>query len=291
RSAPHHDPTGPGAQTHNAPLQDHLKAIRPWADNRAKAASQVGLEAASSLQGSDQLQKSLVGHKAPLQAWSSPVGIALSARKNLILASEQTQGIYAQAAINLTSAAGLSLSAKKGVRIHAESGGLKQIVSEGDYTVHVQNGDLEVLAKQDVKFESKSGVIRLQTQGGQYFVEVGPKGLRIKAQQVINKAGVKVDYTGGAWSGQPSTSAGGAEGLGYFGVMKVKDLAAGFVLTNDQGVILAGQAYTLTTKDGRHIEGMTNEHGHTDLPAGDLATDLEVTLGHMSQNKGDAQHG
>ncbi|MDC8787262.1 HET-C-related protein, partial [Roseateles koreensis] len=289
RSAPHHDPTGPGAQTHNAPLQDHLKAIRPWADNRAKAASQVGLEAASSLQGSDQLQKSLVGHKAPLQAWSSPVGIALSARKNLLLASEQTQGIYAQAAINLTSAAGLSLSAKKGVRIHAESGGLQQIVSEGDYTVHVQNGDLEVLAKQDVKFESKSGVIRLQTQGGQYFVEVGPKGLRIKAQQVINKAGVKVDYTGGAWSGQPSTSAGGAEGLGYFGVMKVKDTLLGEFKSSYAFEQL--QAFARELDEPLFVLAMAPVFGHDIAPAAYKNLHRQIKEGSLKKPKYEVIYG
>lgn len=207
RAEPQHDLTGLGAQMHNEPLQQHLKTIRPWADNRAKAAGQVGLEQASSLKKADQLQEQLIQHKAPLQAWSSPAGIALSARKNLIFASEQDQGFYAQGAVNLTSAAGLAITAKKGIRIHAESGGLKQVVSDGDYTVHVQDGNLEVLAKQELMLESKGGVVRLQTAGGANFVEVGPSGLRIKATQVIHQAGGKVDYTGGAVSGQPGATA------------------------------------------------------------------------------------
>ncbi|MDC8787151.1 hypothetical protein, partial [Roseateles koreensis] len=77
---------------------------------------------------------------------------------------------------------------------------------------------------------------------------------------VINKAGVKVDYTGGAWSGQPSTSAGGAEGLGYFGVMKVKD--AGFddklLLKDRRGQPIGDMPFTVRNR----VTGQ-KEHGRT----------------------------
>ncbi len=217
------DPKAEGQQLHNQPLQDHVAAIRPWADNRSKAATQVGLEAAISLKAADQLQKNIQGHKTPIEAMASPAGIAFTARQDLILGAEREQGFYSQSAITLSSSEPFGLTAKKGLRIHAESGGLKQVVSEGDYTIHVQDGDFELLAKDDIQLESKTGVVRLQTKGGNYFVEFGPGGIRSNAKETHMLAAAKVDITGGPVSGRMATDAGFVKGLDYFGGMTVKD--------------------------------------------------------------------
>ena len=277
------DPKGEGSQMHNEPLQEHINGIRPWADNRSKAATQVGLEAASSLKQADKLQEQLKGHTAPLQAIASPAGIVLSARQDVTLGAEQAQGFYSQGAINLTSSEPLGITAKKGIRIHAEAGGLKQVISDGDYTVHVQDGDLNIVAKDKVQIESKSGVVRLQTEGGKYFVEIGPKGIRTNAKEVKNFAGVKIDFTGGPVAGVARTTAGLAEGLEYFGKMEVKDFAGGFVLKDEGGRPITGAPYTLKVSDGRKFEGVTDAHGNTELPAGESAHAVEIFLGHEGQ--------
>ncbi len=75
---------------------------------------------------------------------ASPAGIVLSARQDVTLGAEQAQGFYSQGPINLTSSQPLGITAKKGLRIHAEAGGLKQVISDGDYTVHVQDGEPEL---------------------------------------------------------------------------------------------------------------------------------------------------
>ncbi|CAN5190451.1 type VI secretion system Vgr family protein [soil metagenome] len=218
------DPKGEGHQLHLQPLGDYIEGIRPWAENRSLAATQVGLEAASSLKAADAFAQNLPGVKTPLQASFSPEGIVFGARKNLVFGAEQTQGFYAQGPITLASAAPFGLTAKKGLRLHAESGGLRKVVSNGDYTVHVQQGDWTVLAKEAVKFESKTGVVRVQTKGGQYFVEVGPEGFRTNAKEIHHKAGVQVDFTGGPVTGAAGANAGSAQGLDYFGRMEVKDV-------------------------------------------------------------------
>jgi uncharacterized protein (DUF2345 family) len=171
------------------------------------------------------------------------------------------------------------------MRLHAESGGIRQVTSNGDHTTHIQNGDWKMQAEGDVMFESKTGVVRLQTNGGKFFVEPGPTALKVSVKEIVLLAGMKVDFTGGPVSGKASANAGNVEGLVYFGKMEVLDVAAGFALVDETGTALVGQPYTLKTNDGRIFEGVTDSHGHTQMPADAKSNDVEITLGHSSQPK------
>ncbi|MEF7617476.1 type VI secretion system tip protein VgrG [Aquincola sp. MAHUQ-54] len=225
---PDADPQGRGHQADALAAKEHVQRILPWAERRSQAAQQVGLEAAD-LQMATQLLQGLPAGRlqAPLQVHHSPAGLAWAARGTLTFGSERTQGWHAQGPIALASTQPLGLTAKKGLRLHAEQGGIRHVTSRGDHTVHVQDGDFNVRAAQDVHLESKQGVVRLQSREGRYFVEVGPEGFRTNAREIRTRAGARIEFNGGAAGGavaaEPATDAGVAGGLGYFGKMRVND--------------------------------------------------------------------
>ncbi|KQV89815.1 hypothetical protein ASD15_24175 [Massilia sp. Root351] len=220
------------------------------------------------------------GNRSVIAA-SAPDGMALISNENIVVGAQTKLDLVCQGEAQIASGQSIFARAAQGLSFFAHKLGIKLIAASGNVLVQSHQGDISLIATGRIKIAAGEGV-------------------EIQAPEVrIATKGAQADFGGGAITEQCSgshviksaTFAHTKGGDGSIDELKFPSTK----LETDERIVLhhsqtgepvVGRRYTLTLPDGSSIEGVTDEHGRTELANSDELGDIEVVI-HPEDKEGD----
>ncbi|WP_155631721.1 type VI secretion system Vgr family protein, partial [Burkholderia stagnalis] len=202
---------------------------------------------------------------------ASSAGISLAAERSAHIASNEDVAVTSGRHVGLAVGRSLFTSVANTFALFVHKAGMALIAAGGKVRIEAQADGIDMTAKQAVQITSTTGSIHLHA-AEEIVLHAGSTEVRISEQgYVVRTAGEHKVYAGSHQTDtarlRPIRFPVTPDNPGQF--------AAHFVLMeHDSGFALPNQPYRVTLDDGRLIEGISNEHGETDL-----VTSHEVAFG------------
>lgn len=196
----------------------------------------------------------------PVMALSAPAGIAVTSQENIAIGAQTHVDLVSIGNTQLSVGKKLKARVSEGISLFAHTLGIKLIAASGKLDIQTHGGDIEVTSAKRIVLSAADEIV-LQA----------PK-VRVVAQ------GAQVDLGGGAITQQSSGAhtiksskfahlgPGGGNVPGLELPTSAMQTDEKFILARrGSGRPHANQRYRIELDDGRTIEGVTNQQGHTEL--------------------------
>ena len=216
------------------------------------------------------------GYQQPLLIASSPADIATVTPKNTHLHSGKHLTVSTGQDINLASGKSLLASVAQSISLFAQNAGIKLFAAKGKVEIQAQSDDMELTAQKAIRITSTADCVEIAAQNG-ILLTSGGAYIRIKDGNIEIHAPGTVDVKGAkrVFSGPASLN------------HNFKALPVGTALNYDnQFKILWGVSelpasnmrYRIVQDDGSLLEGITDQHGGTNLLESQVPKDAEIQL-------------
>jgi len=205
----------------------------------------------------------------------------LNGDDGVIVGSNRSVAIGAQAALNLmscgdaklTSGASIFVRAADGLSMFTHRHGLKLITANGNVVVQTHNGDIELTSPGSIKISAGKSIelmapqVRVASDGAQMNFGDGTIVEQCKGEYIV-KSSKFVHTTGGGGSidkiNLPST--------------KVETDERVILFHAQNGRPVVGRKYQMDLPNGRSIAGITDEQGRTELATSDAIGEIRVSI-------------
>jgi type VI secretion system secreted protein VgrG len=214
-----------------------------------------------------------LSHSEPIVAASAPAGMLLGSQDNLALGAETKIDIVCTGDTEVAAGRNLFLRAARSLSLFAFELGLKLVAARGDVIVKTHRGNVEIRS---------SGKISL----------VAAESIEFQAPTVkVVAQGAQVDWGDGAIAQQSSgphtikasrfshLAPGGGAPVGLqLPDTRLETDERMVAIDRQTGLPARGQRYTARHEDGTTVQGVTDEHGRTDILQSYAMGDVKFTL-------------
>ncbi|HTV86031.1 MAG TPA: type VI secretion system tip protein TssI/VgrG [Dyella sp.] len=209
----------------------------------------------------------------PLIALSSPAGIAAGTPQSITLAAGQHVDSVAQQNQQITAGQALVMNAGQGIGFFAQGGELKQIAHQGDLTLQAQQASVRLEGKQSVELYATDDHI-LAVAGKHLTLMCGGAYIKLEGGNMELGCPGELRFKAGSYDMEGAASA-----QGELPQFDVGDTQRQFrVLMPDGERPVPDQPYSITSKHGEMVKGVTNAQGVTQWLQKDTMQIAELVL-------------
>lgn len=202
---------------------------------------------------------------APIVAVNAPAGIAMFTPLSSTHAAAHHLDFVAGKNQQLSAGATMHLHAGMGMSLFAQSGGVRSIAHEGKHIIQAQQDDIQIQADQSVQITASHNHV-LVAADKHITLMCGGAYIKLAGGNIEIHAPGTIDMKAANYTMQGPTS--GKATLPQF---EKGDAGRKFKLHFAGATqVVANRAFKVALKDGRVIEGKTDEDGETDLLKEDL---------------------
>lgn len=237
-------------------LAELARRLRDWHDGSNVAPDAAGDDAAQ-----------------PMAAVTAPAGVVLASEDSIALGAQAKIDIVSAGDAEVASGRSLFLRASRALSLFAYELGLKLIAGRGNVVIETHKGDIEIRSSGRISLVAAKGIdleapsVKVVSQGTQTDWDAGTITHQSSGKHVVKAASVE-HLTGGG--GVPA-------GLQLPATTLETDERV-VVVDRQTGMPARGRRYIARHEDGTRIEGVTDDEGRTEILHTYAMGDIELRL-------------
>jgi type VI secretion system secreted protein VgrG len=200
------------------------------------------------------------GGGKPVVALSAPAGVALTSQENIAIGAQTHVDVVSAGHTQLSVGKKLRARVSEGISLFAHTLGIKLIAASGKVELQTHGGDVEITSAKRIVLSAADEIVlqapkvRFLAQGAQVDLGGGAIVQQSSGGHTIKSS--KFDHVGGGGGNVPGLE---------LPTSKLQTDEKFILARRGSGRPHANQRYRIELDDGRTIEGVTNQQGHTEL--------------------------
>ena len=210
---------------------------------------------------------------APMVAVSAPAGVVVASDDSIALGAQAKIDIVSGGDAEVAAGRSLFLRAARALSLFAHELGMKLIAARGDIVVETHRGDIEIKSSSRIRLIAATGIeleapsVKVVSQGAQTDWDGGTITHQSSGKHVVRATAVEHLSPGG----------GAPDGLRLPATELETDERV-VVLDRQTNLPARGKRYVARHEDGTRIEGVTDDEGRTDILSSYAMGDIEIRL-------------
>ena len=210
---------------------------------------------------------------APMAAITAPAGVVLASEDSIALGAQAKIDIVSAGDAEVAAGRSLFLRASRALSLFAYELGLKLIAGRGNIVIETHKGDIEIKSSGRISLIAAKGIeleapsVKVVSQGCQSNWDAGVITHQSSGKHVVKAATVE-HLTGG----------GGAPTGVHLPATDLETDERVIVVDRQTGLPARGQRYIARHQDGTQIEGVTDDEGRTEILHTYAMGDIELRL-------------